>query len=82
MILHGIQIITSPNCYETVIGDRLFPKSRHRSRRIHKKLVKRYGGECQIIRKPIAYKTGNAIYCHPSIYEEIKRKFGRGQRRV
>lgn len=44
--------------------ERLFPESRHRSARIHKKLVKRHGGEFQ--RVPAIYKTPFGYVAHKS----------------
>lgn len=49
---------------------RLFPESRHRSRRITKKLVKRHGGE--FIMKPCSYMMGDTIVAHPSIAKELR----------
>jgi hypothetical protein len=45
-------------------SDRLFPASRHRSRRVHKKLIKRYGGEFR--KKPAMFRAGDQIIAHPS----------------
>ena len=44
--------------------DRLFPVSRHRSRRILKKLIKRYGGEFRMA--PAIISIGQTIYAHPA----------------
>lgn len=51
--------------------ERLFPVSRHRSARIHKKLIKRFGGEFRSV--PCMYKVGDTIYAHPSFKAEIER---------
>lgn len=51
--------------------ERLFPASKHRSARIHKKLVKRFGGEFR--REPAIYRAGNTIYAHPAFREEYER---------
>jgi hypothetical protein len=51
--------------------ERLFPVSRHRSRRIHKKLVKRHGGVFRM--KPGAFQVGDQIFMHPVLYEDLKR---------
>lgn len=51
--------------------ERLFPASKNRSRRIHKKLVKRFGGEFR--RVPCIYKTPWGLIAHPALYAEIKR---------
>ncbi|WP_027578520.1 hypothetical protein [Bradyrhizobium sp. Ai1a-2] len=45
--------------------ERLFPASRHRSRRIHKKLVKRFGGEFR--KEPAMWQVGGTIYAHPAL---------------
>lgn len=76
----GLRIVQSPHAYKIVVSDeRLFPASRHRSRRIHKKLVKRYGGEYRIKHEPVAYVLdGHTLVCHPSIYEELKRRDRKG----
>jgi hypothetical protein len=44
--------------------ERLFPASRHRSERIRKKLIKRFGGEFR--KRPAMWRVGNVIYAHPS----------------
>ena len=49
---------------------RLFPASRHRSQRIHKKLIKRFGGEFRKV--PAAYLIGNKLIAHPVIYQQLK----------
>lgn len=54
---------------------RLFPESRHRSRRIHKKLVKRHGG---VFRKvPCIFKTPESIIMHPTLYREFQAEMAR-----
>lgn len=59
-------------------GDRLFPPSRHRSRRIWKKLVKRHGGEFRLL--PAMYKLGENMVVHPALAAEVEREFARPQR--
>ncbi len=57
---------------EYVMGpgdERLFPESRHRSARIKKKLVKRFGGEFKMA--PAIYETPEAFYAHSSFEERI-----------
>lgn len=50
--------------------ERLFPFSRHRSKRIEKKLIKRHGG---VFRKePMIYKTPLGIVAHPSFKARIE----------
>ena len=46
--------------------ERLFPFSRHRSARIRKKLVKRFGGE--FYKQPAMFQlVGVGIVCHPAL---------------
>jgi hypothetical protein len=49
---------------------RLFPASRHRSRRIHKKLVKRHGGEFR--KQPCMWQLGDTIIAHPSYRAQLE----------
>jgi hypothetical protein len=75
MNILGLQIVISPLAYEVVVTDRrLFPASRHRSKRIEKKLIKRFGGIWATEQKPLAYKAGDRLIVHPTIYEELKRR--------
>lgn len=52
--------------------ERLFPESRHRSKRILKKLIKRFGGE--FVQVPCAYYANGAYYMHPECYEGFKNQ--------
>ena len=59
-------------------AERLFPASRHRSARIRKKLIKRFGGEFRM--KPTIWKLGNVIYAHPlfeSRFRSVSLEVGR-----
>ena len=48
---------------------RNFPESRHRSPRIYKKLIKRFG----LYRKePTMWRVGDVIYAHPSLKAKIE----------
>lgn len=67
----GINIFVSPHALE-VSEERLFPASRHRSRRIHKKLLKRFGGEFR--RTPCIWRTPMGFVVHPSLYAELKAR--------
>ncbi len=70
----GLKIVVSQHAVRiTVSEERLFPASRHRSARIYKKLLKRYGGEFKIKITPISYQIGNTLIMHPTIYEDFKR---------
>ncbi len=52
---------------------RLFPVSRHRSKRIHKKLVRRFGGEFRKV--PTIFKLPNGdLVAHPALYQEIQQR--------
>ncbi len=68
----GMRIIESMNALEETT-ERLFPESRHRSRRIRKKLMKRFGGEFR--KQPAAFVTaGGDIIVHPAIAARIRRE--------
>lgn len=56
----------------TATGERLFPQSRNRSKRIHKKLVRRFGGEYAL--EPGIIAHGNTIYIHPLKIKEFKKE--------
>lgn len=49
---------------------RLFPASKNRSRRVHKKLVKRFGGEFK--RVPCIYRTPQGLVAHPVMYAQLQ----------
>jgi hypothetical protein len=63
-------IVTSLALQET--EERLFPASRHRSRRIHKKLVRRFGGEFRKV--PAIWQTPSGIVMHPTLYAALKAR--------
>lgn len=50
--------------------ERLFPRSRHRSARIRKKLIKRFGGEYR--KEPVIWQTPAGIVAHPSFRRAIE----------
>lgn len=52
-----------------VIGRR-FPESRHRSRRILKKLIRRHGGEFDY--KPASFQIRNTLVIHPTLLRELE----------
>ena len=65
------EYVVTPNALaETEV--RLFPESKHRSKRIRKKLLKRFGGEFK--KEPAAFKIGNRIIIHPALYERLKQQ--------
>lgn len=51
-------------------SERLFPFSPHRSMRIHKKLIKRFGGVYR--HEPAIYQLKGMIIAHPSFREKIE----------
>lgn len=64
------RIIVSDRALEQT-EDRLFPESRHRSRRVHKKLVKRHGGEYRM--KPAIFRLSNEVWAvHPVLAAELR----------
>lgn len=65
------QIIVTPSALK-ITDERLFPASRNRSRRIHKKLVKRFGGEFRTV--PGIIEIGDKMYVHPAIEAELKQR--------
>lgn len=65
------RFIITPNAVKET-EERLFPFSRHRSRRIHKKLVKRFGGEFR--KMPCIIQIGDTMYVHPAIDAELKQR--------
>jgi hypothetical protein len=62
----GIKIIESSLATEEVYN---FQISKNRSRRLHKKLLKRYG--TQSLRHPGAYMMGGKIIAHPEIIKKL-----------
>ena len=53
--------------------ERLFPLSRHRSARIRKKLLKRFGGEFRKV--PCMWQVGGSggvLYAHPSFKAKLE----------
>lgn len=67
----GPDIIEDPSAL-VATDERRFPVSRHRSARVHKKLVKRFGGE--FVMMPVAYEMIDGPYIvHPQIAAELRR---------
>jgi hypothetical protein len=69
--INGLKITFSEHAMADTT-ERLFPASRHRSKRIHKKLVKRFGGEFRKV--PCIYKTPSGIVMHPSYRAELMKQ--------
>lgn len=65
----GVRIIVSEYALETT-DQRLFPASKNRSRRIHKKLVKRFGGEFRKV--PCIWRTPQGLVAHPTVYGRLR----------
>ena len=74
-VLKSMEDLAPPKVYYTFnaveLGPRLFPASKHRSKRIHKKLVKRFGGEYEWT-KPCIFKAGKSIFANPIFKQAIK----------
>lgn len=65
----GVPIIFNPFILKDS-EERLFPVSKHRSKRIHKKLVKRFGGEFKKV--PAIWMIDGRLYAHPSFKKELE----------
>ena len=63
--IFGMKIVVSDAALSET-EERLFPASKNRSRRVHKKLVKRFGGEFKMV--PTVFRFGRKLVCHPSLY--------------
>lgn len=62
-------IVTADSVMES--DERLFPDSKHRSSRIKKKLIKRFGGEFKKV--PAIWQTDDRIYMHPAKWIEYQQ---------
>lgn len=68
----GMRIIESANALRDTT-ERLFPASRHRSTRVRKKLIQRFGGEFR--RVPCAFLVGgHTMVVHPALAAQISRE--------
>ena len=66
----SMTILEDQNCLKET-EERLFPVSKNRSKRIHKKLVKRFGGEYRKV--PVMYWLGpHTLVAHPTIAATLK----------
>lgn len=69
MHFNGMQVIVDANALaDTKV--RNFRESRHRSPRIYKKLIKRFGGLYK--KEPAMWRIGNKLVVHPVRYAELK----------
>lgn len=67
--MRGFRIVSSPHALKSI---RLFPVSKHRSKRIHKKLVARYGAAERF--EPCGYQLPDGtMILHPTLYEALKK---------
>lgn len=66
----GIQLIVSPHALKDS-DVRLFPESKNRSKRIHKKLVKRFGGEFKKV--PAIWQIEDRLVVHPSLMHSVRQ---------
>jgi hypothetical protein len=66
---NGLQVICSPHALEET-DERLFRENKYRSKRLHKKLCKRHGGEFKKV--PAIFQMGDKILAHPTHYQRIK----------
>lgn len=55
--------------------ERNFPESKHRSKRVHKKLVKRFGSEFKMI--PCILRLKEGIFAHPAFKTRLAEKIER-----
>lgn len=68
---HPPRFVVSEQAAEHI---RNFPVSRHRSKRVHKKLVKRFGGEYRLGKPQILeLRNEGIIMIHPSLKAELDR---------
>lgn len=68
-MFNGMPIVEDFRCFiDSEV--RTFPESRHRSARIKKKLVKRFGGE--FMKVPGIIQAFGGLVVHPSIYAQMK----------
>jgi hypothetical protein len=68
----GVRIIKDHNALAETT-ERLFPTSRHRSKRVRKKLMKRFGGEFRKV--PAIFRIQGRIIAHPARYAELMLAF-------
>lgn len=73
----GIQMIVSEFALKES-DVRLFPESRNRSRRIHKKLVKRFGGEFKKV--PAIWQIEDRLVVHPSLMHSVRQAIANSRR--
>lgn len=65
----GLKVLVDASVLEAT-EERLFPESRNRSRRVRKKLLKRFGGEFRLV--PCIWRTPTTLIFHPAKYAEFR----------
>ena len=67
--MFGMKLFVSENALkETDV--RTFPESRHRSKRIHKKLCQRFNGEFKKV--PAIWQTPQGFIVHPALEQQLR----------
>jgi len=64
--ISGFKVVESPFCVRKVWN---FPESKHRSKRQHKKLIKRFGS--QYYEEPAMYLFHGDLIAHPAMIEKM-----------
>lgn len=64
------KIVVTAMATRVLPGEYNFPPSPHRSARLHKKLVKRFGSYEK--RVPATLTVGDTMFCHPAHYAALK----------
>lgn len=76
MITHfaGMKLVVTPHATETtnVVVAINFKESKHRSARVLKKLLKRFGERVVYRRDPCIYRMRDTIFMHPAIYPQFE----------
>lgn len=74
----GLRIFENDRLVERIGSWIALPKySRHRSRRLLKKLMRRARYGAVDMMEPVAYQIGNDLHCHPTIAAELRRQVRR-----
>ena len=69
MSIYGLRIVFDTYALEATT-ERLFPESRHRSKRILKKLRIRIGSEYRM--QPCMWRHRDTIFAHPSLRAQLE----------
>lgn len=69
----GLKVISTPLALHTVaMSINVIVPSRHRSKRVWKKLVKRRMESARAMSEPASYMVGDTLYAHPVFIERMK----------